>query len=97
MPKPPHFGIFHSPHPNRTPLRTIRTNINLIAPLQQLSSKLLIFSTLPECFKARLFQVAESVSSILVEAAGDDHAIPCDDARMPELPAMVQQFIFHLP
>lgn len=56
-----------------------------------------ISRTFPDFIEGVLFQIAQPMGGVLVEATRQHHAIPGDDGGVPEFPAVVEQFVFHLP
>ena len=51
---------------------------------------------MPDCAEGLLAEVAHAIRGVFVETTGYYHAVPGDDAGVPELPAVVDQLVFDL-
>src|SRR5690606_15083802 len=79
--------------PDMTSFGTIRTDIDLIATLQQIGSEPCVRAILPDLSEAALPEIPQPIPGIFIKATGNHGAIPGDHASMPELPTVIVQLV----
>ena len=82
--------------PHFAPFRAVGANIYLVPTFQNGCSELPVGGAVPNIAERQLAEISHSVRGVFVETAGHHHAVPGDDAGMPEFPAVVGQQVFDL-
>lgn len=75
--------------PHLAPFGAIGADIDMAAPAQDLPAKLIVRFAGPDRFEGLFPEVAQLMAGVLIEATGNNPAVPGNHAGMPHFPAVI--------